>query len=117
MLSFARRESAEPAISFLIGGGRGSRCALSFSADLAEVVIGRAPSCHVVVPGRDVSRRHAVITMRGHQPLLEDLSVNGTYVNGVRVFQAYTSLPHRSLLVVGLFWIKVNFPANEDVCR
>lgn len=48
-----------------------------------RVVIGRDPDCDVVVAGRLVSRRHAVIHCVGRVYTLEDLgSRNGTTVNG-----------------------------------
>ncbi|MDQ3950577.1 MAG: FHA domain-containing protein [Gemmatimonadota bacterium] len=49
------------------------------------LVIGRAPDSDLVIPGRDVSRRHAVIRPSRQGYVLRDLSTNGTYVNGRRV--------------------------------
>lgn len=47
------------------------------------LVIGRDASCDVVIPDRQVSRRHAKITKNGAVVMLEDLgSKNGTYLNG-----------------------------------
>jgi pSer/pThr/pTyr-binding forkhead associated (FHA) protein len=48
-------------------------------------VVGRDPSCDLVIPGREVSRRHAVVrpTIQGY--VVTDVSTNGTYVNGLRV--------------------------------
>ncbi len=47
------------------------------------LVIGRDASCNVVIPDRQVSRRHARITKSGAIVMLEDLgSKNGTYLNG-----------------------------------
>ncbi|HPL81714.1 MAG TPA: FHA domain-containing protein [Anaerolineaceae bacterium] len=47
------------------------------------LVIGRDASCDVVIPDRQVSRRHARITKSGAIVMLEDLgSKNGTYLNG-----------------------------------
>lgn len=49
------------------------------------LVLGRAPDSDLVILGREVSRRHAVIrpSLRGY--VLRDVSTNGTYVNGRRV--------------------------------
>src|SRR5438046_8593549 len=51
----------------------------------ASLVFGREAGCRVVVPGKDVSRRHAesVQTHKGY--LLVDTSTNGTFVNEERV--------------------------------
>src|SRR5881296_2359764 len=51
----------------------------------ASLVFGRDASCDVVVPGKDVSRRHAEIVQSPKGYLLVDSSTNGTWVNDVRV--------------------------------
>jgi len=51
--------------------------------DQPELIIGRDESCDLVIPERQVSRRHARIRLEGDHYLLEDLgSKNGTFVNG-----------------------------------
>ncbi len=50
------------------------------------LVVGRAPECDIVIPDRQVSRRHARLIETAEGFLLEDLaSKNGTYLNGHRV--------------------------------
>ncbi|MBR1920845.1 MAG: FHA domain-containing protein, partial [Kiritimatiellae bacterium] len=45
--------------------------------------IGRGESCAVRFESPDVSERHAILTVRGGEAVIEDLhSANGTYVNG-----------------------------------
>src|SRR5437016_9111749 len=51
----------------------------------ASLVFGRDASCDVVVPGKDVSRRHAEIMQTPKGYLIVDSSTNGTSVNDVRV--------------------------------
>src|SRR3954462_6248276 len=51
----------------------------------ASLVFGRDASCDVVVPGKDVSRRHAEIVQTPKGYLLVDSSTNGTSVNDVRL--------------------------------
>jgi DNA-binding response OmpR family regulator len=57
-----------------------------FGLDDGECTLGRAASCHVVVPGPVVSRLHALVERAGSHFQLRDLgSANGTYVNGQRL--------------------------------
>jgi pSer/pThr/pTyr-binding forkhead associated (FHA) protein len=51
----------------------------------ATLVFGRDAGADVVVGGSDVSRRHAEIQATPEGYVLNDLSVNGTFVNGERV--------------------------------
>src|SRR3954469_20071631 len=51
----------------------------------ASLVFGRDASCDVVVPGKDVSRRHAEIVQTPKGYLIVDSSTNGTMVNDVRI--------------------------------
>ena len=51
----------------------------------SSLVFGRDASCDVVVPGKDVSRRHAEIVQTPKGYLLVDSSTNGTSVNDVRL--------------------------------
>jgi pSer/pThr/pTyr-binding forkhead associated (FHA) protein len=51
----------------------------------SSLVFGRDASCDVVVPGKDVSRRHAEIVQTPKGYLIVDSSTNGTSVNDVRI--------------------------------
>jgi pSer/pThr/pTyr-binding forkhead associated (FHA) protein len=51
----------------------------------ASLVFGRDATCDVVVPGKDVSRRHAEIVQTTKGYLVVDSSTNGTFVNEERV--------------------------------
>src|SRR5213083_1284802 len=51
----------------------------------ASLVFGREAGCDVVVPGKDVSRRHAEIVQTPKGYLIVDSSTNGTSVNDARV--------------------------------
>ena len=51
----------------------------------APVVFGREAVCDIVVPSKDVSRRHAEIFGSAQGYVLVDSSTNGTFVNGERV--------------------------------
>ena len=50
------------------------------------IVIGRSPSCDIVINDRQISRQHLIIRKTGAGYVLEDLdSKNGTYINGSAV--------------------------------
>lgn len=51
--------------------------------------IGRSPAADIVLDDAAVSRRHAVVTKRGEKTvILDDRSLNGVQVNGIRVQEA-----------------------------
>ena len=51
-----------------------------------EILIGRDPSCHVVIDDDSVSRSHARLVFEDDAYAMEDLgSKNGTYVNGHKI--------------------------------
>src|SRR3954453_15668976 len=56
----------------------------------AEVVrVGRSPANDIVLDDASVSRRHALLTVRGDKTvILDDRSLNGIQVNGARVSEA-----------------------------
>ena len=56
------------------------------------LVFGRDAGSDVVVAGTEVSRRHAEIEATPEGYVLNDLSVNGTYVNGERSGDSTSSL-------------------------
>jgi len=66
----------------------------------ASLVFGRDASCDVVVPGKDVSRRHAEIVQTPKGYLLVDSSTNGTSVNDVRV-EGQRLLARADVLTIG----------------
>jgi pSer/pThr/pTyr-binding forkhead associated (FHA) protein len=47
--------------------------------------IGRDPSCDIVIPRSEVSRKHATLRAEGGGYLLLDSSINGVFVNEARV--------------------------------
>jgi len=57
-----------------------------FSLAAGEVTIGRTVGNTIVIDNAGVSRRHAVIRVKGDKMVLEDLgSANGTFVRGQRI--------------------------------
>jgi len=56
-----------------------------FEGSRVELSIGRAGHCDWVLPGRGVSRLHAVIRRLNGRYMIEDRSANGTWLNGMRL--------------------------------
>ncbi len=56
-----------------------------YTIGVAPLIFGREAGCDIVVPSKDVSRRHAEIVGSAQGYLLVDSSTNGTFVNGERV--------------------------------
>ena len=77
-------------------------------------VIGRAPTCDLVVNDTSVSRRHAQLSVTDGACTVTDLgSRNGTYVNGEQVDEA--PLNDGDRLVLGQFQLKVRCAAPEGI--
>jgi pSer/pThr/pTyr-binding forkhead associated (FHA) protein len=89
-----------PAVS-APAGGRLVELATGRALEIPErgLVIGRASTCDVVLAGKGVSRRHAVVTAGPHGYTVVDESANGTYVNGTRVAAAQLLAPGDTLRV------------------
>jgi adenylate cyclase len=79
-----------------------------------EFTLGREPGCHIFMQGKQVSRKHAKLTVRTDgSVLLEDLgSFNGTVVDGARVQRAV--LRGRERVSVGEWSVKVRPYAPSD---
>lgn len=76
----------ELAMLILYRGDEQDQC---WTLSRLETVIGRDPDCDIVLPDRQVSRRHAVIRRKGGDYFIEDCaSKNGTYVNGRELSEA-----------------------------
>ncbi len=96
-------------LTTLIGGTRETR-----AIEEGTYVIGRGASCAVVLPFEDVSVRHAVLTVRSSQAILEDLkSANGTYVNGERITEAVVLAPD-SVVQIGESMLRVSETEGPD---
>lgn len=50
-----------------------------------EMTVGRSEECDLVLSGKGLSRRHALIRADGSSYVVSDESTNGTFVNGERV--------------------------------
>src|SRR5215216_1056251 len=80
-----------------IGGmGLGRRLRL----EAAPLVIGRDPSCGLVLASPDISRRHCQVDLLGGEVFVTDLkSTNGAYIDGKRIDGA-APLPDGSILEI-----------------
>jgi pSer/pThr/pTyr-binding forkhead associated (FHA) protein len=65
-----------------------------------SLVFGREATCDVVVPGKDVSRKHAEILSGPEGYVVVDHSTNGTLVNGERV-QGRRLLARADVIAIG----------------
>jgi DNA-binding response OmpR family regulator len=78
--------------------------------------LGRGVSCQVVVPRPVVSRRHAQIERTGARFQLRDLgSVNGTYVNGLRLHNPHL-LSNYDLIGLGDPAAQLTFIDPDSTC-
>jgi len=71
------------------------------------IVIGRDPSCHVVLPSPEVSRRHLVVepSQRGFK--LTDQSANGTLMGNQRVKRSKVDTPPNIPLRIGPYLVRL----------
>jgi pSer/pThr/pTyr-binding forkhead associated (FHA) protein len=88
---------------------RGPQTGEVFVIDVPEVTIGRDPSCGLFLNDRTVSRRHAHLSVRDGQAVIEDLgSLNGTWVDGAIVERA--RLVSGSSIQIGTFKMTIALP-------
>ncbi len=67
-----------------------------------DFLLGRSPSCHVVLDDPLASRRHARLTVTAGKVTIEDLdSINGTFVNGVRLADVPCRLDDHDRVIIG----------------
>jgi pSer/pThr/pTyr-binding forkhead associated (FHA) protein len=84
-----------------------------------DYLIGRAPSCTVVLDERSVSRQHARLRIGAHGASIEDLgSTNGVFVNGKRVAEP-EALEDGDIVIVGeeQLEIRLTLPAVDPDSR
>lgn len=87
---------------------------LRFTLKDGRNVLGSDTSCDVCLPNPTVSRRHAVLNVRGRTLLLEDLgSTNGTLLRSQRVDRA--DLEAGDIFVVGRVVILLEEVPDDDI--
>ncbi len=75
--------------------------------DTPQVVIGRDPSCHVVLPSPEVSRRHCRLDVTPQGVTITDTSANGTLVGNERVVAATILLQPEVPFRVGPYVVRL----------
>ncbi len=86
----------------------------SFEITEQTTIIGRAPSCHLVLGDVSISREHARIVRRGERLTIRDLgSKNGTTINGVAVVES--PLHDGDTIVLGGFAMTLQGPLGDKV--
>jgi pilus assembly protein CpaF len=78
-----------------------------------DVVVGRDPSCDIVLASPEVSRRHAVLRCDGSRLHITDTSANGTGVEGKVLRKASSLIPALSPVGIGPYVLRVEVAARE----
>jgi len=105
--------------------GKGERSAASIKVNISdgqrieircgkgEKIIGRSGDCDLILPDPSVSRTHARIVGTSMGFFLEDLSKNGTYIEGRRISKEV--LPDRAGITIGPYLLHFKGPSGETV--
>lgn len=65
---------------------QGPQAGMSYPLSGNQIVIGREEGMDIALQDPESSRRHALVSWRGGQFVIEDLgSTNGTFVNGIQI--------------------------------
>ncbi len=82
----------------------------------SQATLGRAFGCNVRIPASDISRLHCRLHVENGLVVVEDLeSVNGTFVNGVRVRDTEIVRPGDRLSLGSLTFVVEYEPSPEAV--
>jgi serine phosphatase RsbU (regulator of sigma subunit) len=83
--------------------------------DERERAIGRVEPCEIVIPDKEISRRHCTVRLVGGALSVTDLgSTNGTYLNGSRV-TGTVAVPLGALLQMGRTVLKYERRSRREV--
>jgi pSer/pThr/pTyr-binding forkhead associated (FHA) protein len=105
--------AALPSGSALLIVRRGPNAGARFLLDTRVTTVGRHPNADIFLDDVTVSRRHAEFARHGHTFQVRDLgSLNGTYVEGVRVDDAL--LDDGAEVQIGKFRLTF-YPSRIDV--
>jgi pSer/pThr/pTyr-binding forkhead associated (FHA) protein len=80
---------------------QGPQAGTRFRLEPGRTVVGRHPSCGLVLDAVSVSRQHAALEVEGNQAWIEDLgSRNGTAVDGRRISGRHALIDGQHLRIV-----------------
>lgn len=94
--------------------GDGASRALALPCDRV-VWLGRDQACELVLPSKDVSRRHLSLFVRRGALFVRDHSTYGTRVNGQLIRLAVHRVDSPALLQLGPYHVEVAAPAALGV--
>ena len=98
--------TGEAVVQVVVTDPSGRRSVLSL-APAATLWIGRDPECHVVLPSKRVSRRHAALDVEGAELRVTDASSNGTTVSGHVLSGSSQTMGARATLEIGEYSVDV----------
>jgi two-component system, NtrC family, response regulator HydG len=100
-------------VVIVTGPGAGGRFPIE-DLGTRRVLLGKSVACDVKLEDREASRRHAALEMDALGVRIVDLdSTNGTWVNGVRVRDAY--LPAQAVVQIGATTLRVDLDGTAHV--
>jgi hypothetical protein len=76
-----------------------------------ELVIGRADDADLRIDDETISRKHAILSVKNGEIMVEDCSKNGTFVNGHAVLSSHLANGDQVHIGRTIFKIMVNRPA------
>jgi transcriptional regulator with GAF, ATPase, and Fis domain len=86
------RPTRSLALVVIEGPDRGKRFAID-GCEPSRPLVGQSPACAIRLADREVSRRHAAFELTPSGLAITDLgSTNGTFIDGVRVVEAFAQL-------------------------
>jgi DNA-binding CsgD family transcriptional regulator len=93
---------------------QGNEGGYSIPIDKDPFLIGRKQECHLILPGKDVSRTHAKIFSSGSFLFIKDLnSTNGTFINTVKI-RNETRLKSGDIIQFGSIGFKIRQIQQEE---
>jgi len=105
MLQNKEKEIKSP--NWYLEAVHGNEGRYSVPIDKDPFLIGRKQDCHLILPGKDVSRTHAKIYSRGVFLFIKDLtSTNGTYINTIKIHEE-TRLKSGDIIQFGSIEFKI----------
>ena len=87
---------------------------LLFAADTSKIVVGRDNDCDITLLDSSISRQHSVLRLTPQGVLLEDVSANGTMVDGYLVQRQVVSLDKNASIGIGCYALHIDLGGVEQ---